>query len=97
MRAAGLAAFAARSAAKTGIYSFENKDAQKLPSAYEKKFRAHASAWKFFTAQAPWYRRVITHKIVSAKQEATRQRWLDRAIVDSAAGRRVGAFARARS
>ncbi len=44
MHAAGLAAFAARSAAKTGIYSFE-QGTQILPSAYEKQFRAHARAW----------------------------------------------------
>ena len=91
MHAAGLAAFAARSAAKTGIYSFEQKGDAKLPPAYERKFRAHAKAWTFFTTQAPWYRRLIIHKIVGAKQEATRLRWLDRAIADSAAHRRVGA------
>jgi uncharacterized protein YdeI (YjbR/CyaY-like superfamily) len=89
MHAAGHAAFAARSAARTGIYSFE-KDAQKLPPAFEKKFRANAPAWTFFRAQAPWYQRLIVHKIVGAKQEATRLRWLERAIADSAAGRRVG-------
>jgi len=88
MHAAGLAAFAARSAARTGIYSFENS-AKKLPASLEKKFRANAKAWAFFSAQAPWYQRMITHKIVSAKQEATRLRWLERAMIASAAGRRV--------
>ncbi len=88
MHAAGLAAFAARSAARTGIYAFE-KTAQKLPRAYEKEFRAQAKAWAFFTAQAPWYQRLIIHKIVNPKQEATRRRWLERAITSSAAGRRI--------
>jgi uncharacterized protein YdeI (YjbR/CyaY-like superfamily) len=93
MHAAGLAAFAARRAAKTGIYSFE-QGAQKLPPSCERKFRAHTRAWSFFSDQAPWYQRLIIHKIVSARREATRLRWLDRAIAESAAGRRIGASPR---
>ncbi len=88
MHAAGRAAFAARSAAKTGIYAFE-QEAQKLPRAFERRFRAHAKAWAFFNAQAPWYRRRMIHKIASAKQAATRARWLERTIAASAAGRRL--------
>jgi uncharacterized protein YdeI (YjbR/CyaY-like superfamily) len=91
MRAAGLKAFAARTAAKTGVYSFE-QEAAMLPAAAEKKFRANKKAWAFFTAQAPWYRRLVTHKIVRSKQKATRERWLARAIADSAAGRRLREF-----
>ena len=90
MQPAGLAAFAARSAARTGIYAFESTS-KKLPPAFEKKFRASEQAWKFFSAQAPSYQKLIIHKIVTGKQEATRLRWLDRAISDSAAGCRVGA------
>jgi len=89
MSAAGLAAFAARTAERTGVASYEKRP-QKLPAAYEKEFRTNRQAWTFFTAQAPWYQRLIIHKIVSAKQETTRLRWLDRAIVESAAGRRIG-------
>ncbi len=89
MHAAGLAAYALRDPKRTGIASFENPG-RKLPSAYGKKFRARAKAWAFFTVQAPWYQRLIIHKIVTAKQETTRLRWLDRAIAASAAGRRIG-------
>ena len=89
MHAAGLAAFAARTAGKTGIYSFE-APAKKLPPALEKKFRASRKAWAFFTAQAPWYQRLAIHKIVSPRQESTRARWLARIMADSAAGRRLG-------
>jgi uncharacterized protein YdeI (YjbR/CyaY-like superfamily) len=89
MHPAGIAAFKARDAAKTGIYSFERQQPAKLPPAFEKKFRANRAAWKFFTAQAPWYQRLITHKIVSPKLAATRERWLTRAIEDSAAGKRI--------
>jgi uncharacterized protein YdeI (YjbR/CyaY-like superfamily) len=88
MHAAGLAAFAARTRAKTGIYSFENV-AKKLPTAVERAFRANTAAWTFFNAQPPGYRKRAIHKIVSPKQAATRLRWLDRVIQASAAGRRI--------
>ncbi|MSU49055.1 MAG: bacteriocin-protection protein [Opitutus sp.] len=89
MSPAGLAAFAARDARKTGVYSFESKQPVKLPNAYAKRFKASPAAWKFFTTQAPWYQRAILHKIVNAKQKTTRERWLARAIAESAAGRRI--------
>jgi uncharacterized protein YdeI (YjbR/CyaY-like superfamily) len=89
MHAAGLAAFAARSAAKTGIYSFEAKVAATLPPAFEKKLRANQKAWAFFNAQAPWYQRKVTWWVVKAKQEETRARRLAKLIAGSAAGRQV--------
>lgn len=92
MHASGLAAFAARDAKKTGIYSFERRTAPTLPAAYEKKFRANPIAWAFFTAQAPGYQRTAIHKVISPKQEPTRARWLARLINDSAAGRRLDAL-----
>lgn len=92
MHAAGLKAFAAQKAHKTGIYSFEQKRPSKLPSDYEKKFRANKEAWTFFTAQAPWYRRTAIHKVISPKQEVTRLRWLKLLIADSARGRRLDAL-----
>ncbi len=94
MHAAGLKAFAARSAAKTGIYSFENRDRpQVLPPAYARQFRAHAQAWAYFTAQPPGYQRAALHKVIAPKQAATRERWLARLIAASAAGRRLEAVA----
>jgi uncharacterized protein YdeI (YjbR/CyaY-like superfamily) len=91
MHASGLAAFAGRTAAKTGIYSFERKQPAQLPAAFEKKFRAHKKAWAFFTAQAPSYQRIAVHRVISPKQDATRERWLKRLIEESSAGRRLGA------
>jgi uncharacterized protein YdeI (YjbR/CyaY-like superfamily) len=88
MHPAGVKAFEAREEKRTGVYSFEQA-AKELPSSYEKEFRSNVAAWKFFQAQPPYYRRLLTHKIVSPKQEATRRRWLNRLIKASAAGRRV--------
>ncbi|HXC01974.1 MAG TPA: YdeI/OmpD-associated family protein [Opitutaceae bacterium] len=91
MHAAGLKAFAARLAHRTGVYSFEQKS-HKLPAAYEKKFHTNPKAWAFFTAQAPWYQRTAIHKVVSPKQEVTRLRWLNLLIADSAKGKRLDAL-----
>lgn len=88
MKPAGRAAFAAREARRTGVYSFEQAP-QTLPAAFARQFRANAKAWSFFRAQAPSYQRTAIHVVLQPKQAATRQRWLDRLIADSAAGRRL--------
>ena len=85
MHSAGLRAFAARTAGKTGIYSFEQKDRPTaLPPTYREKFQANKKAWAFFAAQAPWYQRKIIHHVTSAKMEPTRLRRLTRVIAASA-------------
>jgi uncharacterized protein YdeI (YjbR/CyaY-like superfamily) len=89
MRPAGLKAFAARDAKKTGVYSFERETAS-LPPPFEKTFRANKKAWSFFEAQPPGYKRLAAYFVVSAKQEQTRMRRLERLIRDSAEGRRLG-------
>jgi uncharacterized protein YdeI (YjbR/CyaY-like superfamily) len=88
MHAAGLAAFAARTAARTGVYVFEAKEAKTLSPAQVKAFRAHPAAWAFFQAQPPWYQRKVTWWVASAKQPATRERRLAQLIVACAAGKR---------
>lgn len=88
----GLAAFAARSPAKTGVYSFEARKAPVLSAAFAKKFRAQPKAWAFFNAQPPGYRRLALHRVMSPKQDATRERWLTRLIEASAAGKRLPAI-----
>jgi len=88
MHAAGLAAFAARDAKKTGVYSFEKRPG-KFPPALEKIFRANSKAWTFWLAQPPGYRRLIIHWITSAKRDETRERRLAAIIAESAAARRI--------
>jgi uncharacterized protein YdeI (YjbR/CyaY-like superfamily) len=94
MRPAGLAAFETRDPKKPGVYSFEQRETATLGDELERRFRANAKAWAFFEAQPPYYRRVATFWVVSAKQEATRERRLDALINDSEAGRRVGPLKR---
>jgi uncharacterized protein YdeI (YjbR/CyaY-like superfamily) len=91
MASPGLKAFAQRTV-DSGKYSFESRP-NKLPTAYERQFKANAAAWKFFQSQAPWYQRTATFWVVSAKQEETRQRRLAILICDSENGRRIGMLA----
>jgi uncharacterized protein YdeI (YjbR/CyaY-like superfamily) len=94
VRPAGLKAFAARAPENSGIYAYENRDAAALDADAEAQFRANPAAWEFFQAQAPSYRRSAIWWVISAKQEATRQKRLATLIDDSANGRRLAQFTR---
>ena len=94
MREAGVRAFAARRAERTGIYAFERKEAAKLSREETKRLRANREAAAFFGSQPPGYRRTALHWVVSAKRPETRERRLAQLIADSAAGRRIGLLAR---
>lgn len=89
MADAGLRAFAARTEKKSAIYSYEQSEHPVLPAEYETRFRSTSKAWTFFEAQAPWYRKQMLWRIISAKQEATRERRLVALIEASAAGKRL--------
>jgi len=88
MLPAGFAAFAARRENKSGIYAYEQRSAT-LPAKYAKAFKRDRAAWKFFQAQTPAYRKQVMWWIVSAKQEATRERRLAKVIAHSARGERL--------
>ena len=52
------------------------------------------AAWRFFQAQAPWYRRTATWWVVSARKPETQERRLATLIADSSSGRRIRHLAR---
>ena len=79
---AGLAAFEKRNEQKSAIYSYENKP-EKLDSENEILFRSQEQAWAFFQSQPPSYQRTAIYWVMSAKQEATRQKRLNDLISDS--------------
>ena len=85
---AGRAAFQRRDRKRTGLYSFESRP-QELPLIYRRTFQTQPAAWEFFSAQPPSYRRTATFWVLSAKQEATRERRLAQLTSDSARGRRL--------
>jgi uncharacterized protein YdeI (YjbR/CyaY-like superfamily) len=88
MQPAGIRAFEARTEARTGVYSYENRPAD-LPAELAASFRQNGAAWDFFSRQTPSYRRQATWWIVSAKRPQTRARRLAAVIEKSAAGERI--------
>lgn len=89
----GRAAFDKRDEARSRIYSYENRS-QGLDSTKEAEFRKHKRAWQFFEAQAPWYRKTAAYWVMSAKQEATRERRLRVLIDHSKKGERLPQLSR---
>ena len=82
MRAAGRAAFRARDPNDVRRYSFETEPVALSP-AFARKFRASGRAWRYFESTPPWYRRVATYWVMSAKREETRERRLAELIESS--------------
>jgi uncharacterized protein YdeI (YjbR/CyaY-like superfamily) len=80
MHAAGLAVFAQRDRARTGVG---------LGEEYQAGFRRDGQAWIWFESQPPGYRKQAAHWVRSAKREETRHSRLATLIADSRAGRRV--------
>lgn len=92
MHATGVAAFQNRQGKRSEIYSYEQQQRAKLPTAFERTFRKNTVAWKFFSAQPPGYRRVCSWWVISAKREETRTSRLARLIDCSERGQRLPAL-----
>jgi len=60
-----------------------------LDPKFEKQFKKDKEAWKFFNLQAPSYKKVTIHWIMSAKQEKTQISRLEKAIKFRAEGKRL--------
>lgn len=88
MHPAGLAAYERRRADRTGVYSHEAGEVR-LPAEAEARLAADAAASAFWHEATPTYRRMAVHWVVTAKQEATRERRLTQLIDDCASGRLV--------
>lgn len=84
----GRAAFEARGATGPSPYSFEQPPAP-LDPAMEKRFRANRKAWTWWESAAPYYRRVCTFWIMSAKKEETRASRLAKLIAWCARGEKI--------
>jgi uncharacterized protein YdeI (YjbR/CyaY-like superfamily) len=89
MHPAGLHAFESRRPDRVATYSYEQPADAELDERQLALLQADDQAWRWFSAQAPSYRRAAVHWVVSAKRADTRDRRLRQLITDSAAGRRV--------
>jgi uncharacterized protein YdeI (YjbR/CyaY-like superfamily) len=88
MKPFGLKAFEFFNEAKSAIY-LRRKEAIELDTIFENQFKENKKAWEYFIAQAPSYKKVIIHWIMSAKQEKTKQARLEKTIFFSEQEKRV--------
>ena len=88
MKSAGLKEFENRKKYKTAKYSYEER-IEKLSPEYEMKFKSNKNAWEFFQNQAPYYKRIISFWVMSAKKYETRQRRLNVLIDDCEKQRKI--------
>lgn len=88
MTAAGEKAFSLRTAEKSYIYSHENGVAE-FPAEYEALFKANTLAWAFFEKQAPSYKKIMKHWIMSAKRKETQLTRLEKTIKESEQQKRM--------
>ncbi len=87
MSPAGRDAFE-RDRTNTKRYTYENAS-KTLEPANEKTWKANKTAWAFFNAQPPGYRKLILGWIQGAKKEETRRKRLHMAIDASAKEKRI--------
>ena len=87
------AALEAKSSTRKDAVSPEREHASFSPAQLA-GLRASGAAWRFFSAQPPWYRRTVTHWVVSGKRPETRARRMATLIADCTAGRRIKQLAR---
>lgn len=88
MRPAGQAAFAKRKPERSGAYAYANAD-RELPDDYARLLDANPRAAHFWAAATPTYRKIATNWVLSAKQEATRDRRMAALIEDCSTGRLI--------
>lgn len=91
MHASGIAAFERRRPDRTGTYGHENGDVDLAPE-LQAVLEASPAATAFLQAATPGYRKSARRWVMTAKQQATRERRMRQLVDDSAAGRIVPPF-----
>ena len=86
---AGAEAYRRRSEENSGVYSFERDTPAALSDDYVARLQSDAAVWADWQSRPLGYRKQVTHWIMSAKRESTRERRLEALIEDCAAGRKV--------
>ena len=88
MKPAGISAFEKRKDEKSAIYAYEN-ELKTFSVEFEKQFKSNEKAWDYFEKQANWYKKQMTSWVMTAKQEATREKRLEKLIAASGNGERL--------
>lgn len=93
MTAAGVAAFEARDVVRSEQYSYE-RNAVGLSPVYEKRLKADKPAWAWWKAAPKSYTKAAAWWVMSAKQEATRERRFMQLLEHCVAGKKLRQFTR---
>lgn len=88
MMPAGIEAYKKRAESRSGVYAYEN-EAKTFSDEYEKSFQKNEQAWEFFQKQANWYKKQMVSWVMTAKQEATREKRLEKLMAASAEEKRL--------
>lgn len=88
MHPAGVAAYERRKPERSGVYAYENVE-RDLDETSALALAATPPAAAFWALATPSYRRVATNWVMSAKQQATRDKRLAELIEDCASGRLI--------
>jgi uncharacterized protein YdeI (YjbR/CyaY-like superfamily) len=89
MTPAGARAFEQRTEARSVVYAYEQTATTSLGDEELREFKRNATAWRYFEATPPSYRKVVLHWICSARKPETRRKRFDRLFEACAAGRRL--------
>lgn len=92
MTAAGNAAYAKRTEARSAVYSHEQELEPELRPAELEVLQGNKDGWAFFAAQPAGYRQRVLHWITTAKREPTRSRRLAELLRECALGNRLPQF-----
>lgn len=91
MHRAGIKVFEARAHDQSIGYSLKSRSAE-MPEPFAGVLKANRTASKYWTAQPASYRQAAVFWVVSAKQDATRQRRIQALVEYSAKGERIPRF-----
>lgn len=86
---AGEKAFAARTAARSVVYAYEQAATAELSASELRTFRRNSTAWRFFAQTSPSYKKVILHWVTTAKRPETRATRFAKLLQASSAGQRL--------
>ena len=89
MQAAGLAAFARRTEAKSRQAAYEQPEMPELNAAELQRLRGNKAAWAYFQTLPPSYLKRVIWRVVSAKKIETRTSRMDALLLACAEGRRL--------
>ncbi|WP_270887718.1 YdeI/OmpD-associated family protein [Pedococcus sp. 5OH_020] len=89
MRPPGLAAYARRRPERSVVYAYEQPGELDLPSEYAAQLAADQAASAFWEQATPSYRKICVNWVVTAKQQATRDKRMAQLLEDSAQGRLI--------